>query len=109
MNAEKPQLNRLEIMRALKYSNWDAVYATAFAILTGGAFLTGFALYLKANDFWMGIIFSVPMLAGLFQIVSSYFVELSGNRKKILRYLFVDRSDPFSAHPFNPFHSPSSF
>jgi len=82
MSDEKPQLNRLEIMRALKYSNWDAVYATAFAILTGGAFLTGFALYLKANDFWMGIIFSVPMLAGLFQIVSSYFVELSGNRKR---------------------------
>lgn len=82
MNVEKPQLNRLEIMRALNYSNWDAIYATAYSILTGGAFLTGFALFLKVSDFWMGIIFSIPMLAGLFQIISSYFVELGGNRKK---------------------------
>jgi HEAT repeat protein/Na+/melibiose symporter-like transporter len=92
MTREKPALNRTETMRALKFSNWDAIYATLFATLTGGAFLTGFSRMLKINDFWMGVIFSFPMLAGIPQIVSSYIVERRGERKKFcILYSLIGR------------------
>lgn len=76
-----PELNRLEVLRALRISNWEAVTSTAHFTLTSGAFQTGFALWLGASNFWMGVLGAIPTLAGLVQLVSSYVVERRGERK----------------------------
>src|SRR5579872_4545957 len=81
MAAQRGELNRLEILRTLKISNWEAVFSTAHLTLTGGAFQTGFALWLGASNFWMGILASFPTFAGLIQILSSYIVERRGERR----------------------------
>src|SRR5579872_1660288 len=82
MAAQRGELNRLEILRTLKISNWEAVFSTAHLTLTGGAFQTGFALWLGASNFWMGVLSSFPLFAGLVQILSSYFVERRGERRQ---------------------------
>lgn len=76
-----PELNRLEVLRALRISNWEAVTSTVHFTLTSGAFQTGFALWLGASNFWMGVLGAIPTLAGLVQLVSSYIVEKRGERK----------------------------
>lgn len=54
-----------------------------FATLTGGVFLTGFALYLGMNEFLIGLLASMPFLVTIFQLPASYIIERSGNRRKI--------------------------
>src|SRR5215210_507921 len=81
MPEERPALNRLDILKALRISNWEAVFSTVHLTLTGGAFQTGYALYLGASNFWMGVLSSFPTFAGLIQIPSSYIVERRGERK----------------------------
>lgn len=83
MPLERPRqnLNRLEILKALRISNWEAVFSTVHLTLTGGAFQTGYALMLGASNFWMGVLSSFPTFAGLIQIPSSYIVERRGERK----------------------------
>ena len=41
----------------------DGIFAHTFATLTGGAFLTGFALYLGMNEFLIGLMGAMPYLA----------------------------------------------
>ncbi len=76
-------LTRLEVIRALRLSNIEAVAATVHLSLTGGAFQTGFALWLGAGSFWMGVIGAAPTFAALIQLVSSVVVERLGQRKGI--------------------------
>jgi len=81
MSDDRPGLSRLAVLKALKVSNAEAVFSTVHTTLTGGAFLTGFALYLGADNLWMGLIASFPTFAGLAQVASSYVVEQRGERK----------------------------
>lgn len=83
----RPPLNRLEIVRSLRYSNWEAVFSTAHVTLTGGAFQTGFALLVGANNLWMGVLSSFPTFAGLVQVIASYAVERRGERKWFTAWL----------------------
>ncbi len=89
MAAERAELNRLEVLRALRISNWEAVLATVHATLTGGVFQTGFALWLGANNVWMGVLGAIPTSAGLVQLVSSYFVERRGERRLFTAFFSV--------------------
>jgi len=61
----------------------EAVAATVHASLTGGVFQTGYALFLGAGSFWMGIIGAVPTVSALVQLVSSVWVERLGERKRL--------------------------
>jgi HEAT repeat protein/MFS family permease len=81
MPTERTELNRLEILKALKVSNLEAIFSTVHVTLTGGAFQTGFALLLGANNVWMGILSSFPTFAGLSQILAAYFIERRGERR----------------------------
>jgi HEAT repeat protein/MFS family permease len=81
MADEKPELNRLDILKALRISNWEGVFSTVHLTLTGGAFQTGVALFLGANNLWMGVLSSFPTFAGLIQIPASYLIEKRGERK----------------------------
>ncbi len=87
-----PSLSRLEIARGLRWANWDAVFFTLYVALTTGAFQIGLARLLGANDLWIGIITSVPSLAGALQILTAYFADTSPSRKAlVLRFAFYSR------------------
>ncbi|MCW3097070.1 MAG: hypothetical protein JWL77_2688 [Chthonomonadaceae bacterium] len=68
-------LNRLEVLRGLRVSIWEACYATVWSALTTGAFLTGYALWLGADSRAMGFVTAIPIFAGLIQLVASYVGE----------------------------------
>jgi MFS family permease len=82
-----------EIDRSLHYSIVEGTYSTVMGSLTGGVFLTGFALSLGAGNFEIGLLAAIPALASFIQIPASYFVEQSGKRRKIsLRAAVIARS-----------------
>ncbi len=56
----------------LKNSIYDGMFANSFATLTGGVFLTGFALYLRMNEFMIGVVASMPFIVTVFQLPASY-------------------------------------
>ncbi len=80
--ALRPALSRMEVLTGLKMSVWEGSFATVWGALTGGAFLTGFALYLHADSFAIGLLTAIPTFAGLVQILSSY----SGERRETRKY-----------------------
>lgn len=69
--------------RSLTYSIYDGVLANMFATLTGGVFLTGFAVYLGMNPFLIGLLGAMPFLVTVFQLPAAYFIDKKGGRKKI--------------------------
>ncbi len=77
------ELNRLEVLRGLRMATWEASFATVWATLTTGIFMTGFALWLGANNIVIGIMTSIPTFCGLIQIVASYFTDRLPARKPI--------------------------
>ncbi|MGQ9657217.1 MAG: MFS transporter [Fimbriimonadales bacterium] len=105
----QPQgLSRLEIARGLRWANWDAVFFTLFLALTTGAFQIGLARAFGANDLWIGIITSVPSLAGALQILTAYLADTAPSQKRmVIRYAFYARL-PFVAIALLPFLSDSA-
>jgi HEAT repeat protein/MFS family permease len=77
------ELNRLEVLQGLRIATWEASFATVWATLTTGIFMTGFALWLGANNAFIGLMTAIPTFAGLIQVVSSYFTERLTARKPI--------------------------
>jgi MFS family permease len=61
----------------------EGAFANVFIVLTGGAFLTGLALHLGANDFEIGLLGAIPFLAQLAQLLSAYLIDHGQNRKKL--------------------------
>ncbi len=85
-------LSRLEVMRGLRWANWDAVFFTLYLALTGGAFQIGLARLLGANDFWLGVITAVPALTGAIQFLTAYLADVAPSRRVlVLRYAFWSR------------------
>ncbi len=80
------ELNRIEILRGMRLSIWDGAFATVHGTLTAGAFLTGFALWLGANDLALGLLTAIPTFAGLVQIVASYFGPRERSRKRYVAW-----------------------
>jgi HEAT repeat protein/Na+/melibiose symporter-like transporter len=83
------ELNRLEILRGMRLSVWEGAFATVHGSLTTGAFLTGFALWLGANDLALALLTAIPTLAGLVQIVASYFGQRRGPRKPYVAWFAI--------------------
>ena len=52
----------------LRNSFYDGMFANIFATLTGGLFLTGFALYLGMNEFMIGVVASMPFIDTVFHV-----------------------------------------
>jgi len=69
--------------RNLKNSIYDGMFANMFATLTGGMFLTGFALYLEMNEFMIGLLASMPFVVTVFQLPASYSILRTGKQKAI--------------------------
>ncbi len=71
--------------RNYRYSIYDGMLTNVFATLTGGMFLTGFALHLGMNELMIGLVAAMPFVVTVFQLPTSYFIRKNGNRKKIAR------------------------
>ncbi|RJP25459.1 MAG: MFS transporter [Candidatus Abyssobacteria bacterium SURF_5] len=65
----------------LRNSVYEGVFANMYATLTGGVFLTGFALHLGMDEFMIGILASMPFLVTIFQWPTSHLIETTGKRK----------------------------
>ncbi len=59
----------------------EGAFANVFIVITGGAFLTGIALFLGANDFEIGLLGAIPFMAQLAQLFSAYLAGQAGSRK----------------------------
>jgi MFS family permease len=67
----------------LRIATVEGGFATVFITFTGGAFITGLALMLGANDFDIGLLAAIPFLSQVAQVVSAYMVDRTGQRKRI--------------------------
>jgi Na+/melibiose symporter-like transporter len=72
-------LNKSDVRNAL----YDGVFAHMFATLTGGVFLTGFALHLGMHEFEIGLLASMPFAVTIFQLPISFFISKNGMRKEL--------------------------
>jgi MFS family permease len=81
-----------DIHNSLERITLEGTFAMVFMVLTGGAFLTGLALFFGANDFEIGLLGAIPFLAQMAQLGSAYLVDLTGKRKVIaIRSLIMAR------------------
>ena len=62
---------------------WEGALVNIFVVLTGGAFVTGMALMLGANDFEIGLLTALPFLAQAAQPLSSLLPRVNERRKRI--------------------------
>lgn len=69
--------------KGLKISVLEGGFATVHVTVTNGAFLTGYALLVGANDFQVALIMSIPLLAQVMNIFSVHAIERFGRRKWI--------------------------
>jgi hypothetical protein len=60
------------VRKALSLSIWDGIFANLYANLTGGVFLVGYALALKASEVQVGLLAAFPLVANVAQILSTY-------------------------------------
>jgi MFS family permease len=65
----------------LQNSIYEGIFANMFATLTGGVFLTGFALHLGMDEFMIGLLASMPFLVTVFQWPTAHLIETTGKRK----------------------------
>lgn len=61
----------------------QAIFGSAFLVLTGGQFLSGFAIYLGVPDELVGYIPLISSITGIFLVFLSIFIERFSSRKKL--------------------------
>ena len=71
------------VRKALRLSIWDGIFANLYANLTGGVFLVGYALALKAGEVQVGLLAAFPLVANVAQVFSTYLIELTGRRRPL--------------------------
>jgi MFS family permease len=62
---------------------YDGAFANMFATLTGGVFLTGYAMQLGMNEIMIGFLGAIPFLVTVFQLPTSYVIGRTGKRKQV--------------------------
>ncbi|HVX11007.1 MAG TPA: MFS transporter [Pirellulales bacterium] len=71
------------LCRAMRLSIGEGALACAMGTLTGGVFLTGFALALGASRFQIGLLAAMPTLANFAQLLGALIIERTGQQKGI--------------------------
>jgi len=74
------------ILKALRISIYDGVFAQSFAVLTGSIFLPAFALVLGASAFQIGLLASIPFFATLSQLTGAFLIEKHQQRKQLVLF-----------------------
>ena len=72
-----------KLSRAMRLSISEGALACAMGTLTGGVFLTGFALALGASRFEIGLMAAMPAVANVAQLLGACFIERTGHRKRV--------------------------
>jgi len=62
----------------------QVIFGTAFAILTGGTYMAGFAIYMGASDELVSYIPIIGSISGIFLVFSGIFLERFSNRRKLV-------------------------
>jgi MFS family permease len=65
----------------MRISIIEGAFATVHIGLTGGAFLTGYALMLGAGDISLGVLAAIPFATQVFQLASAYLTVRTGKLK----------------------------
>ena len=84
MAQARAELSRLDVLRGLRVSTWEGIWATVWTVLTTGAFQTGFALLLGATPFALGLLAGLPAVVGLLQLPASVLGERAGERRRFV-------------------------
>jgi MFS family permease len=74
------------VLKALRISIYDGVFAQSFAVLTGSIFLPAFALVLGASSFQIGLLASIIFFATLSQLPGAYLIEKHQQRKQLVLF-----------------------
>ena len=77
-------LNEQQVESGLRISIVEGSFATLYATLAGGMFLTGLALFLGANSFQIALISAIPALVTGFSFLAGFLVRRSGRRKELV-------------------------
>lgn len=72
-----------KLSRAMRLSISEGALACAMGTLTGGVFLTGFALALGASRFEIGLMAAMPAIANVAQLLGACLIERTGHRKRV--------------------------
>lgn len=75
--------------RSQDYFILQAFFATIFSLLTGGVFLSGFAIYLGASDGVVSYIILIPTICGIFLVIGGIFMENVHSKKKTVIALSI--------------------
>ncbi len=79
-------LSRLDVLKGLRLSTWEGVWATVWLMLTSGPFQVGFARQLGASDFALGLIAALPAAVGLLQLPASLWIERGISRRRFVGF-----------------------
>ncbi len=71
------------IRKGMKYSIIEGSFASVFIALSTGAFLTGYALVLGANEFVIGVIGAIPFISQAMQFLGAYLLKKYKSPKKL--------------------------
>ncbi len=69
--------------KTYKLFHIEAALSFANFTLLNGAFLIGIGLLFGADAFQLGLLAAIPLFSNVFQIISSYVIERTGNRKTV--------------------------
>ena len=79
-------LNSTQIRQQRKHAVWDGIFGSPLSVMSGGALLTGYALYLGASPFEISVIMAMPFLTQLVQIFAPGLIDRIGSRRKVAAY-----------------------
>lgn len=85
----RPAENGYSVRRWLQRATLEGAFANVYIVFTGGAFLTGLALMLGADDFDIGLLAAIPFLSQAAQLLSAFAIDRIGNRKGVVLWLSV--------------------
>jgi len=80
-------LTRMETLRAMRISTVEGMLATTWLTLTLGVIPQGFALYLGASSFQIGLLGALQAIAGISGLFGAYLVEERTERRRFVAFL----------------------
>ncbi len=72
------------LRRSLAFSVWEGVAAEVVGACSGGAVLTGWALYVGAGPIVLGLIVALPQAAQIIQVPAAWITSRAGSRRTAL-------------------------
>ncbi len=73
----------LEVRRNIRFATVEGSLSNVMGTLVGGAFLTGFALLLGAQESHIGLLAAIPPLLNLTQLFGSLLIRRFGSRRRL--------------------------